>query len=336
MLFADQIAGDGVAFSGDGFFAWLLGPLSWGIFRSPMAFIAFFIFFCAGLAETKRAPFDLPEAESELVSGFHTEYSGIRFSFFFLAEYAAMYVICLVAAILFLGGWHWPLPVARIDADVIGSIATHLEAYRGRPGSNLFEFYVFYGPLGTLEGLLDHWKFFMFEGFGFVNLIGKSFVLLFVMLWLRWTLPRVRIDQVMHMCLKVLLPIGLALLLLAAVQAAITRPAPPIVEWPSRGAVVPPDGFWFRWSVIPQQKRKVEGYQLVVYDADDPATPIVINTQTDEPYFTPGAPLTAGRRYFYVVYPIVGKRLNPSTGELAPVNGRETKPIYFTMGEPGA
>lgn len=131
------------------------------VLQSPFAFVAFFIFYISGLASAKRAPFDLPEAESELVSGFHTEYSGMRFSMFFLAEYAAMALLSAVASILFLGGWNFPF-----------SGAGH--------------------PL-----------------VGVSQLFLKTFALLLLMLWVRWTLPRVRIDQVMYMCLKVLVPFGL-------------------------------------------------------------------------------------------------------------------------------
>ncbi|MCX7718957.1 MAG: NADH-quinone oxidoreductase subunit NuoH [Candidatus Sumerlaeaceae bacterium] len=141
------------------------------VLQSPFAFMGFFVFYIAALANTKRAPFDLPEAESELVSGFHTEYSGMRFAFFFLAEYAAMALVSAVGSILFLGGWNFPF------------------SGEGRP----------------LVGLLQ---------------LGlKTFALLFMMLWLRWTLPRVRIDQVMYLCLKVLLPMGMFCLLGAGFQA---------------------------------------------------------------------------------------------------------------------
>ncbi|GAB4325552.1 MAG: NADH-quinone oxidoreductase subunit NuoH [Candidatus Sumerlaeia bacterium] len=158
------------------------GPWPWGwfVFQSPFTFLAFIIFFLSGLAHTKRLPFDLPEAESELVAGFHTEYSGMRFSFFFLAEYAAMYVISAVTAALFLGGWAAP------DLPLI--------------------------PAGE----------------GFVVFQLKTGALLFVMLWFRWTFPRLRIDQVMYICLKVFLPFALACLLGAALQAVTIGP---LLEW---------------------------------------------------------------------------------------------------------
>lgn len=153
------------------------------IVQSPFALVAFIIFYIGGLASSKRAPFDLPEAESELVSGFHTEYSGLRFSFFFLAEYTAMALISAIAAILYLGGWNFPVR----------------------------------GDLHPVVGLLQLWT--------------KIFLLLFIMLWLRWTLPRVRVDQVMYMCLKVLLPFGMACVMGAGAEEVIGGIAGHLVMW---------------------------------------------------------------------------------------------------------
>ena len=135
------------------------GILHWNVFQPPFFMaVSFLIFFIAGLASLKRAPFDLPEAESELTAGFHTEYSGMRFSFFFMAEYAGMLLISGVASALYLGGWH-------------GILA-------GQSGPAWF-------------------------------LLKTSF-LLFVMIWIRWTLPRLRIDQVVYLGWKVLTPFILA------------------------------------------------------------------------------------------------------------------------------
>ena len=135
----------------------------WFAFVQPVAFVAFFI---GGLAETNRAPFDMPEAEQELTGGFHTEYSGMRFALFFLAEYANMIVISSVATTLFLGGWLRPFP----------SVAA----------------------LGFLD-LVPAWIWFLF----------KTFVFLYVFLWIRATLPRYRYDQLMRLGWKVLIPIGI-------------------------------------------------------------------------------------------------------------------------------
>lgn len=228
---------------------WIFDFMNWSLFRAPwVAMPAFLIFYVASLAETKRAPFDLPEAESELVSGFHTEYTGIRFSYFFLAEYCAMYVVSVLGAVVFLGGWHWPFPTTYEVASNLGfidAISKALDAkvhYVAMPasdagmvvmtkaalgnGQELLKTLLWTGPVATIKAGLDGIvvKAIVNEAFGFLNLIGKSFVLLFVMLWLRWTLPRVRIDQVMHMCLKVLLPIGLGLTLIATITAAAIAP----------------------------------------------------------------------------------------------------------------
>ena len=152
----------------------------WFIFRNPFLFVLAWIYFIASLAECKRSPFDLPEAESELVSGFHTEYSGMRFAFFFLAEYAAMYLVSAIAAAIFLGGWWTGLPF--LDGIGLGDGSSSLAM-----------------------------------GLGFVLkacvFVGKAFFLVFVQMWIRWTLPRVRLDQMMYVCWKVLLPASLVCLL---------------------------------------------------------------------------------------------------------------------------
>jgi NADH-quinone oxidoreductase subunit H len=152
-----------------------VGPVwNWFVFHDPFTFVAFFIFFTVATAGCKRAPFDLAEAESELVAGFHTEYSGMRWSYFFLAEYGSMFAVSGLAALLFLGGWHTGfLPFEPRDE---------------------------FGPwLGTLLNL--------------IVFVTKGSVLIVVMMWLRWSLPRLRIDQVMMVCLKYFLPISCGLLL---------------------------------------------------------------------------------------------------------------------------
>jgi NADH-quinone oxidoreductase subunit H len=142
------------------------GGLShWFILRNPFVFLAFIIYFIASLAEVNRTPFDIPEAESELVAGYHTEYSGMRFAFFFLAEYANMFLVAAVTTTLFLGGWTQVLP---------GS--TQLI-----PGPILF--------------------------------FLKALVVIFTQMWLRWSLPRLRVDQLMYLSWKVLLPASFVLVL---------------------------------------------------------------------------------------------------------------------------
>lgn len=151
----------------------------WFIFRNPFLMLITVVYFIAALAECKRSPFDLPEAESELVSGFHTEYSGIRFALFFLAEYAAMYIVSAVAAVIFLGGWWTGIPF--IDQIGMGE------------GASTFE---------VIVGLVIKAH----------ALVGKAIAIVFVQMWIRWTLPRVRLDQMMYLCWKVLLPISLVCL----------------------------------------------------------------------------------------------------------------------------
>lgn len=169
----------------------------WLIFHDPFTFLAFFTYFTVATASVKRAPFDLAEAESELVAGFHTEYSGLRWSFFFMAEYASMFAVSGIAVLLFLGGWHTGLGLETALAGLRGWMPDFL----GIKGLTLGNY--------------------------IVNLIGahifvlKAFVLVFVQIWVRWTLPRLRIDQVMTCCLKYLVPISCVLFLGATVWPLI-------------------------------------------------------------------------------------------------------------------
>ena len=136
----------------------------WNIFLQPLAFLLFTI---CGTAETNRAPFDIPEAESELVAGFHTEYSGMRFAIFFLAEYTNMFIVSAVATVLFLGGWQGPIlpPV--------------------------------------------------------VWFLLKVYAMIFLLMWFRWTFPRLRFDQLITFAWKILIPLSLANLLLTALVMKI-------------------------------------------------------------------------------------------------------------------
>ena len=171
----------------------------WLMFNNPFTFIAFFVYFTVATAGCKRAPFDLAEAESELVGGFHTEYSGMRWSFFFMAEYAAMFVVSGLASILFLGGWNTgfgfidqALAVTRYRG------ALELAAIDPETGLYLTNFYL---------------PSFLANLFGMVVFVSKASLLVFVQIWIRWTLPRLRIDQVMMTCLKYLIPISCVLFL---------------------------------------------------------------------------------------------------------------------------
>jgi NADH-quinone oxidoreductase subunit H len=156
--------------------------VNWYVFHDPFTFIVFWIYFTCATASVNRAPFDLAEAESELVAGFHTEYSGIRWSYFFMAEYGSMLSVSLLASILFLGAWHGPIPVASL----IGLT----------PGGSL------HAALG--DGLATYLANFL----GMLNVLAKGFLGVTVMMWIRWTLPRLRIDQVMTTCLKYCVPIA--------------------------------------------------------------------------------------------------------------------------------
>ncbi|SMO65292.1 complex I subunit 1/NuoH family protein [Solitalea koreensis] len=154
------------------------GFLAWNIFQAPHLLIAFAVYFIAALAESNRAPFDVPEAESELIAGFHIEYTGIRFALVFLAEYGMMLLVSMVAVVLFLGGWNTLLPN-------IGSLQLAI------------------WTTGTFWGVF--W------------IISKSLFLVLIQMWIRWTLPRFRVDQLMGFCWKVLTPLAFACLFISGI-----------------------------------------------------------------------------------------------------------------------
>ncbi len=136
------------------------GFWNWYVVRDPFMFVAFWMYFIASIAEINRCPFDMPETESELVAGYHTEYTGMRFAFFFLAEYANLFLVSLIVVMVFLGGWWAPVP-----------------------------FLNFIPPALTF--------------------VIKGVMMVFFNMWVRWTLPRVRVDQLMYLCWKIMIPITL-------------------------------------------------------------------------------------------------------------------------------
>ena len=164
---------------------------NWLILHDPFTFLIFWVYFTCAIASVNRAPFDLAEAESELVAGFHTEYSGLRWSFFFMAEYGSMFLVSGLAAVLFFGGWNGPIPIFHL-----------LPAFFGLEG----------GPSGhwAYEQGETAWRIlgFLANVAGVHNLILKAVVGVVVMMWIRWTLPRLRIDQVMTVCLKYCVPLA--------------------------------------------------------------------------------------------------------------------------------
>jgi NADH-quinone oxidoreductase subunit H len=148
----------------------------WFIFKGHIpAVIAFVVYIIAGTAETNRGPFDLAEAESELTAGYHTEYSGIKFAFFFLAEYMNMFIVAAIAATVFFGGW---MPFHVYGWDGFNAVMDFIPP--------------------------------------FLWFLGKTFFIIFIMMWLKWTFPRLRIDQLLTLEWKYLLPINIFNLLLMA------------------------------------------------------------------------------------------------------------------------
>ncbi|MBI2889419.1 MAG: NADH-quinone oxidoreductase subunit NuoH [Nitrospirae bacterium] len=167
-------------------------PWEWYLFYNPFTFVAFFLFFTSAVAEGNRTPFDLPEAESELVAGYNVEYSGMRFAGFFLGEFANVYLLSAIATALFFGGWQIPgvTPDMQAASPVWQAVGVGLFALKAGTGA-------------------------------------------FVVLWLRWTMPRLRVDQLMGLCYRYLLPLSFAMLL---GNAAYVWLVPQWAAWVVQGA----------------------------------------------------------------------------------------------------
>jgi NADH-quinone oxidoreductase subunit H len=206
----------------------------WFAFRQPLGFLIFAI---AATAEANRTPFDLTEADSEIVAGFATEYSGMRFGFFFFAEYIGVFIISALTTVLFLGGWNAPFPFPHISwevnpgvfgigllfivalAPLIGTIVLAAPFYLFRSKTRwwvalIIGFVLFNVLVGGLVGL---WAYINFDWVaGLFWFLGKTFGLVFLFVWMRGTLPRVRIDQLMGFAWKWLLPASLLNLFVTA------------------------------------------------------------------------------------------------------------------------
>jgi NADH-quinone oxidoreductase subunit H len=186
--------------SGNVSFSAIIADQQAGLWYVLPLFLSFFIFLVSGFAETNRVPFDLPEAESELIAGYHTEYSAMKFSFFFIAEYANVVTVCAMVTTLFFGGWS--IPFVSVGQDHPGALLT-LEP-------------------GVLATLLTFVAFFL-----------KLMFWIFFVMWIRWTLPRFRYDQLMALGWKVLMPLALTYIMVVCTalyllehRLGITEPKP--------------------------------------------------------------------------------------------------------------
>jgi len=169
-------------------------PWEWFIFRNPAAAAAFVIYFISQLAEGNRTPFDLPEAESELVAGYLSEYSGFRFALYFLVEFGNLWVMAAVSVTLFFGGWQVPFVSAADYANAFGP-----------------------GPFPAL----GWWGL---QALSMVVFVVKTLIVLNLVVWIRWTLPRIRIDQMMNLCWKYLVPAAFTMFVFTLLwQIAVDR-----------------------------------------------------------------------------------------------------------------
>jgi NADH-quinone oxidoreductase subunit H len=211
----------------------------WYAFRQPLGFIIFFI---AATAEANRTPFDLTEADSEIVAGFATEYSGMRFGFFFFAEYINVFIVSAIISVLFLGGWNAPIPLPHVAINVdlgslglallflvalvplIGTLVLAAPLYLFRSKTRWWvALIVGFVLFNVLAGaIFSIWAYVSFEAVaGLFWFLGKTFTLVFVFVWMRGTLPRVRIDQLMGFAWKWLLPASLLNLFVTALAVIV-------------------------------------------------------------------------------------------------------------------
>jgi NADH-quinone oxidoreductase subunit H len=209
--------------------------LDWYIFRQPLGFLIFFI---AATAEANRTPFDLTEADSEIVAGFATEYSGMRFGFLFFAEYVTVFIVSAMTVTLFFGGWNapfnWPWPLAvSLDPGGLGIVLLILVAVVPVVATLVFAapFWLFRSSMPGWQALIIGfvifnlvavaavlgWAFISFDWVvGLLWFMLKTYVFVFTFVWMRGTLPRVRIDQLMGFAWKWLLPASLLNLFVTA------------------------------------------------------------------------------------------------------------------------
>jgi NADH-quinone oxidoreductase subunit H len=158
------------------------GFFNWNAFKMPVLFFSWIVFFISSLAESNRAPFDLPVAESEIVAGFYTEYSGFRWAVIMLAEYGIMLLVSILGAVLFFGSWNTPFP--NVGVIRLGDWTS--------------------GESGSVASSL----------WGIFWLMSKSLFFVFLQMWIRWTYPRLRVDQLMALSWKYLTPFALLLVIL--------------------------------------------------------------------------------------------------------------------------
>jgi NADH-quinone oxidoreductase subunit H len=197
-------------------------PWEWFVFSNPAGLVAFFIALTASLGEGNRTPFDLPEAESELVAGYHAEYSGFRIALFLMVEWANMWTMGVLAATLFLGGWQIP--------------GVSVETIQQARGSDVFPSLLWFG----------------YQGLSMVVLAVKSWGLVMFFIWLRWTLPRVRVDQMMALCWKYLVPGAFACLIFTLFWVMV----PARVHWVS-GVVLTVGALLLTVKFIAQTRKNI-------------------------------------------------------------------------------